>query len=117
MESNPDWDVIGGRILAKYPENNKPIWIDAKLEEFLSCIDWPVDQPTAMKDGVWIAGANMVFRQRVFERGIGFDERLGRNGSSSLLSNDETELFEAIGKDRIYYVLDGCRPRDSNKSA
>lgn len=104
LESNPHWDVIGGRILAKYPENNKPVWINAKLEEFLSCIDWPVDQPTAMVDGVWIAGANMVFRRRVFERGIGFDERLGRNGSSSLLSNDETKLFEAIGKDRIYYV-------------
>ena len=57
-----------------------------------------------MADGVWIAGANMVFRKQVFERGLGFDEKLGRNGSSSLLSNDETELFEAIGKDRIYYV-------------
>ena len=104
LESNADWDVIGGRILPKYPEENKPIWIDAKLEEFLSCIDWPVDQPTAMADGVWIAGANMVFRRRVFERGIGFDEQLGRTGSSSLLSNDETKLFEAIGRDRIYYV-------------
>lgn len=104
LNSNPQWDVIGGRILAKYPENKKPIWIDAKLEEFLSCIDWPVDKPTSMADGVWIAGANMVFRRRVFERGIGFDEKLGRNGSSSLLSNDETELFKAIGKERIYYV-------------
>jgi len=102
--SNPQWDVIGGRILAKYPSNNKPIWIDAKLEEFLSCIDWPVEKPTAMADGVWIAGANMVFRKRVFEQGIGFDEKLGRNGSSSLLSNDETKLFEAIGKEKIYYV-------------
>ena len=37
-------------------------------------------------------------RKQVFERGLGFDEKLGRNGSSSLLSNDETELFEAIGK-------------------
>jgi GT2 family glycosyltransferase len=96
--------VIGGRIVAKYPSNNKPIWIDAKLEEFLSCIDWPVEKPTAMSDGVWIAGANMVFRKRVFERGIGFDEKLGRNGSSSLLSNDETELFQVVGEDHIYYV-------------
>jgi glycosyltransferase involved in cell wall biosynthesis len=104
LDRHPEWDVIGGRILAKYPDNQKPVWIDAKLEEFLSCIDWPVDQPTSMADGVWIAGANMVFRRRVFERGIVFDERLGRNGSSSLLSNDETELFEAIGKERIYYV-------------
>ena len=30
LNSNPQWDVIGGKILAKYPENNKPIWIDAK---------------------------------------------------------------------------------------
>jgi glycosyltransferase involved in cell wall biosynthesis len=104
LNNNADWDVIGGRILAKYPDNQKPIWIDAKLEEFLSCIDWPVDKPTAMADGLWIAGANMVFRRRVFQDGHGFDERLGRNGSSSLLSNDETELFESIGKDRIYYV-------------
>jgi GT2 family glycosyltransferase len=104
LDRHPEWEVVGGRILAKYPENNKPVWMDAKLEEFLSCIDWPVNQPTSMADGVWIAGANMVFRRRVFERGIGFDERLGRNGNSSLLSNDETELFESIGKERIYYV-------------
>ncbi|QEY31801.1 glycosyltransferase family 2 protein [Synechococcus sp. RSCCF101] len=104
FSNNPQWDVIGGRILAKYPANRKPVWIDSKLEEFLSCIDWPVDQPTSMAEGVWIAGANMVFRRRVFQQGIGFDERLGRNGTSALLSNDETELFEAIGKDRIYYV-------------
>lgn len=105
MSKNPNWDVIGGRIIARYPDNNKPIWIDAKLEEFLSCIDWKVDQPTSMADDdIWIAGANMIFRRRVFERGIGFDERLGRNGSSSLLSNDETKLFESVGKNRIYYV-------------
>jgi glycosyltransferase involved in cell wall biosynthesis len=104
FHSNPAWDAIGGRILAKYPANNKPIWIDAKLEEFLSCIDWPVNKPTSIVEGVWIAGANMVFRRRVFECGIRFNERLGRNGSNSLLSNDETELFEVIGKDRVYYV-------------
>jgi glycosyltransferase involved in cell wall biosynthesis len=104
LSSHPDWDVIGGRILAKYPQNKQPVWIDSKLEEFLSCVDWPVDQPTSMADGVWIAGANMVFRRQVFERDIGFDEQLGRNGSSSLLSNDETHMFEAIGKNRIYYV-------------
>ena len=104
MKANPNWEVIGGRIIAQYPNNKKPFWIDAKLEEFLSCLDWQVNEPTSILDGVWIAGANMVFRRRVFERGIGFDERLGRKGSSSLLSNDETYLFETIGKKYIYYV-------------
>ena len=104
LEKNHEWEVIGGKILAKYPANKKTIWVDAKLEEFLSCIDWPVDKPTSMADGVWIAGANMVFSRGVFERGIGFDEKLGRNGKSSLMSNDETMLFEKIGKERIYYV-------------
>ena len=104
FSSNPGWDVIGGRILAKYPDSGKPNWIDSKLEEFLSCIDWPVDQPSPIANGTWIAGANMIFRRRVFEQGIGFDERLGRNGSSTLLSNDETELFKSIGENRIYYI-------------
>jgi glycosyltransferase involved in cell wall biosynthesis len=104
LNGNPHWHGIGGRILAKYPSNKKPIWIDAKLEELLSCIDWPVDKPTSVADGVWIAGANMVFRRHVFQLGIQFDEKLGRNGSSSLLSNDETELFKSIGSDRIFYV-------------
>jgi glycosyltransferase involved in cell wall biosynthesis len=104
MHSNPQWQVIGGRILADYRDTEKPIWINSKLEEFLSCIDWPVSEPMPISKGYWIAGANMIFRRNVFANGLQFDERLGRNGSTSLLSNDETELFEAIGKENIYYV-------------
>lgn len=104
METNPDWQVLGGRILADYREAERPIWMDSKLEEFLSCVDWPVQKPTPMSEGVWIAGANMVFRKKVFDSGVGFDRRLGRNGGSTLLSNDETQLFEKIGKENIFYT-------------
>lgn len=104
MTSSPQFKVIGGRILAKYQNGQKPTWIDSKLEEFLSCIDWPVNTPTSLTEGVWIAGANMVFRRSVFDSGIGFDEQLGRNGATTLLSNDETELFDHIGRDSIFYI-------------
>ena len=96
MHSNPHWQVVGGQILADYRDTEKPVWINSKLEEFLSCIDWPVSEPVPMSKGYWIAGANMIFRRGVFANGLKFDERLGRNGSTGLLSNDETELFEAI---------------------
>jgi glycosyltransferase involved in cell wall biosynthesis len=104
MNGHPHWQVLGGQILADYREGEKPEWMDHKLEEFLSCVDWPVEEPKAMSEGYWIAGANMVFRSQVFDGGLGFDERLGRNGNSSLLSNDETELFEQIGKNNIFYT-------------
>ncbi|WP_216899887.1 glycosyltransferase [Synechococcus sp. CCY 9618] len=104
MEAHPGWLVLGGRIIADYREAERPNWMDSKLEEFLSCVDWPVEKATPMSEGTWIAGANMVFRKKVFESGVGFDTRLGRNGTSSLLSNDETELFEQIGKENIYYT-------------
>lgn len=104
MNTTPHCQVLGGRIRAKYEQGQKPEWMDSKLEEFLSCIDWPVERPTPMSEGVWIAGANMIFRKSVFDQGIGFDEKLGRNGTASLLSNDETELFDAIGREKIYYT-------------
>lgn len=104
MEASPHYNVIGGRIRAKYQTGQKPLWIDSKLEEFLSCIDWPVQVPTPTSEGVWIAGANMIFRKKVFDSGVGFDEKLGRNGVTTLLSNDETELFESIGHESIYYI-------------
>lgn len=104
MAAHPEWQVLGGRILADYREAKRPAWIDGKLEEFLSCVDWPVKEPTPMSEGTWIAGANMVFRKQVFDSGVGFDRRLGRNGTSSLLSNDETQLFEKIGKENIFYT-------------
>ena len=104
MGAHPKWQVLGGRIIADYREAERPVWMDSKLEEFLSCVDWPVEKATPMSEGTWIAGANMVFRRQVFESGVGFDTRLGRNGTTSLLSNDETELFEKIGKENIIYT-------------
>lgn len=104
MNSYQNWKVVGGKILADYRDAARPYWMDEKLEEFLSCVDWKIDQPKPMSEGYWIAGANMVFRKEVFDDGIGFDERLGRNGGATLLSNDETELFEKIGKENIFFT-------------
>jgi glycosyltransferase involved in cell wall biosynthesis len=99
--SKPDALVIGGQVRAKYI-TAKPVWITPKLEEYLSCINWG-EGLFAIGKNQWIVGANMAFRRSVFSKYGTFDLSLGRIGSASLLSNEETHLLSKLPDGSIYY--------------
>jgi glucosyl-dolichyl phosphate glucuronosyltransferase len=48
----------------------------------------------------------MAFRRAVFDRVGLFDPALGRKGTASLLSNEETALLRAVGNDHTFYIPD-----------
>ena len=101
FEERPSLLIAGGKVVPKYSRALPP-WYDDELSSYLSCIDWS-PRGRFLRDGEWIVGANMMFRRQVFdEHGI-FDTSLGRKGSASLLSNDETALLEKIGMRNVYY--------------
>ncbi len=99
---DPGTLVVGGKVLPKYPFDKLPSWYDDKLSGYLSCIDWSATQ-RRLRPGEWIVGANMAFRRQAFDQYGMFNVDLGRKGSSSLLSNDETALLERIGMQRVLY--------------
>lgn len=103
FDEQPDALVVGGKVLPRYDSPDRPTWYDDKLSGYLSCIDWG---PTGrfLRPGEWIVGANMGWRREVFERYGLFDPALGRKGSATLISNDETELLERVGLSHIWYA-------------
>lgn len=102
---HPDTLVVGGKVLPEYPTDRLPAWFDNKLSGYLSCIDWG-PRARRLRPGEWITGANMAFRRSVFEEYGAFNTDLGRKGTSSLLSNDETALLEKVGMQRVLYYPD-----------
>ncbi|MBD3764903.1 MAG: glycosyltransferase family 2 protein [Rhodobacterales bacterium] len=97
----PEAQVIGGRTLPVFPDE-RPAWFSDRLLGYLSCIDWG-DTLRPLKPGEFVVGANIAFRRSVFDRFGGFNESLGRIGTASLLSNEESELLGRLPRDAVFY--------------
>jgi len=97
--------AVGGKVVPRYDSAVLPPWYDQRLAGYLSCIDWGMT-PRYLRAGEWVVGANMAFRRDVFRQYGLFDVNLGRRGTASLLSNEETALLARIGLDRVFYDPD-----------
>lgn len=98
----PDTAVVGGRIIAGWP-NARPEWLDDRMLPAIAVIDWGGDLRIAEKNE-WLAGANISFRKNILEQLGGFPEAKGRVGSI-LISNEEIKMLNeirALGKHIIY---------------
>jgi glycosyltransferase involved in cell wall biosynthesis len=94
--------ALGGKVMPRYEGDALPPWYDERLAGYLSCIDWGAT-PRYLRAGEWVVGANMAFRRDAFAQYGLFDVNLGRRGTASLLSNEETALLGRIGLDRVFY--------------
>lgn len=94
--------MCGGRVSADYGDLQRPAWLSAHLERYLSCVDFGKTSGPLQK-GLWIVGANFAIRRADLIALGGFDERLGRRGCGDLLSNEESVLVERIGLKNVCY--------------
>ncbi len=94
--------ALGGKVVPRYEGDALPPWYEDRLAGYLSCVDWGVT-PRYLRPGEWVVGANIAFRRDVFAQYGLFDVNLGRRGTASLLSNEETALLARIGLDRVFY--------------
>lgn len=94
--------VIGGRVSPVFREVHRPIWLGTKCEQLLSCIDWG-DGISEIGPHQWVVGANVGYRRSAFEKYGLFQTHLGRKGTASLLSNDESEFNSRLPDGVIYY--------------
>lgn len=102
MHAGPELGALGGKVAPLFDSDDLPHWFDDRLCGHLSCIDWG-DTPRFLRPGEWVVGANMAFRREVVARFGGFDANLGRRGTTSLLSNEETALLARIGLHSVFY--------------
>ena len=101
FDQNESALAIGGCTKPVFPFD-RPVWFSDSLLGYLSCIDLGTECRPLTK-GEFVVGANVAFRRDVFRSFGLFDANLGRNGSKTLMSNEETSLMNAIGHDKVFY--------------
>ena len=87
--------VVGGRILPIW-DVPRPSWLHDDNLGYVTVVDWGGAARLA-EPHEWVAGANISYRRELLTKVGGFDTNLGRKGpESSLLSNEETQVSDAI---------------------
>lgn len=87
--------VAGGPVRLRYLVD-KPSWIDAQMETWLSGFDRG-SEPHELRYPEFPRGANMAFRRSAFDDGTRFSEDFGRKGKC-LLSHSEIELIYRLAE-------------------
>jgi glycosyltransferase involved in cell wall biosynthesis len=87
--------VVGGRIRPWWGAP-RPEWLPDSMLGDLTVVDLGGER-RLLREGEWVAGANIAFRIAALEAIGGFDTSLGRNGGgASLLSAEETAVTDRL---------------------
>jgi glycosyltransferase involved in cell wall biosynthesis len=102
-DAHPDAECVGGRVRLNWVDPPPPWWSPA-MDHHLSAVDYG-DEVVRLRYPTYPYGANISYHRRVFDRGLTFDPRLGRRGTS-LGAGEELALglaIEAAGG-AVYYT-------------
>jgi len=87
--------VCGGPVLPIWPGGEPPTWLPPHYSSMLSILDYGRGDRMLAK-GQHLCGTNIAFNTEIL-RGVGdYDERIGRTGSNSLMSNEEIVLQDKV---------------------
>ncbi|HEX3429324.1 MAG TPA: glycosyltransferase [Rhizomicrobium sp.] len=93
FRSFEDAGIVGGPVEPIWP-GTAPSWLHKWQRGFLTIVDYGNDfRP--LNDGEWLAGTNIAFRTSALREAGGFNEALGRTGTT-LLSNEELAITRRI---------------------
>lgn len=93
FDEHDDVGIAGGPVDPIWPDE-APLWLHKWQRGFLTIVDLG-KQARELEAGEWLAGTNIAFRASALEKAGGFNEGLGRIGSS-LLSNEELVMSNKI---------------------
>lgn len=93
FRSIDDAGIVGGPVQPIWPEM-APSWLHERQQGFLTIVDHGSDV-RVLNEGEWLAGTNIAFRTNALREAGGFNEALGRSGST-LLSNEELSITRNI---------------------
>ncbi len=99
-------DVVGGKIDLWWSTNERPDWLDPRLDSYFSCLDYG-NETIELLPAQNIVGANFSFRRTVFTEIGPFRSDLGRVGTN-LVSNEDTEFCTRARRNhaRMFYAPD-----------
>lgn len=103
FNATPQAMVVGGRIFPKF-ETEQPSWMPRELTPLYSTLDLG-NEVREFKQRTYPIGANMAFRNYVFQECGTFNTVLGRVGKN-LLGGEEKDMFFRIRskKMRVFYL-------------
>jgi glycosyltransferase involved in cell wall biosynthesis len=93
FQSHESAGIVGGPVEPIWPDA-APTWLHKWQQGFLTILDYGSDL-RVLNDGEWLAGTNIAFRKSALADAGGFNEALGRTGST-LLSNEELAVTRKI---------------------
>lgn len=94
--ANPAHDVFGGRIVPHF-EIEPPDWLLRWAPLDMAYAATPADLPSGPLDPGMVWGPNMAVRQRVFDAGHRFSERVGPTAGSYAMGS-ETEFTQRVAQ-------------------
>lgn len=103
FDTYADAGIVGGPVEPIWPES-APSWLHKWQQGFLTIVDYGSDL-RVLGEGEWLAGTNIAFRTPALRESGGFNEALGRTGST-LLSNEELAVTRRIRESGLqaYYL-------------
>ena len=94
-------DIVGGKVLLKYPEKEIPSWINGELEKTLGKVDLG-DRFRKMKRKEFPVLMNFAIRKKVFEKIGKFPEKLGYQ-KDKFFGSEET-AFAILARKKGYQI-------------
>ena len=86
---------VGGACLPRF-DGQRPPWLSDRLLQLASITRWGESERQPRSSAEWPFGANMAFRREVLHRVGPFSTELGRTGSASLLSGEDSEMVARV---------------------
>jgi glucosyl-dolichyl phosphate glucuronosyltransferase len=91
----PNVAAVGGPVSPIWRNGRPPAWLPRKHLGLLT-INESTEDDRNLGDHQYLYGANMAFAVECLQAAGGFPEQVGRNGTGSLLSCEETQVQDAL---------------------
>lgn len=92
---HPGAGCVGGACNPRF-DGVRPAWLSARLLQLASITRWGDEPRRPRSSAEWPFGANMAFRRAALERVGAFSLALGRKGSGSLLSGEDSDMVRRV---------------------
>jgi GT2 family glycosyltransferase len=93
--AHPRAGCVGGACLPRFTAD-PPSWLSPRLLQLSSITRWGPAVRRPRSSAEWPFGANMSFRRDALAAAGRFDESLGRNGSRSLASGEDSDMVARV---------------------
>ena len=93
--SRPRAGCVGGACIARFA-GPRPRWLSDRLLQVASITRWGETPREPRSSAEWPFGANVAFRRAALSDAGPFAEELGRNGTASLLSGEDSDMVARV---------------------